>query len=340
MATKKLLGDDSLSPISIRSIHIRPASGRTHMRTLIITAVAAIALISFFVLARETQSRPASVQYGTSPSPLYPKPPTFKAGKSYTMVVASYEKRIDFLKHLLTKYAGPRTECTNLEEVVVMWISKIQPPEQILQFAAANMSRKVRFVWKEGMTLNDRFHVENVVGGESILSFDDDVRFNCSSVEFGFSVHKSFPDRLVGWVPRLAVENKNHSLEYGFLKRPGPYNLMLTGAAFYHRNHALAYWSDTNKVNRDLIEETWNCEDLLFNYVVAASASWPGGRAPIFTEGEFITEKQKGGEAISTQPGHVTERHKCLNKFRERFGDVLGSNWGLGQLAPIAVKVR
>lgn len=114
---------------------------------------------------------------------------------------------------------------------------------------------------------------------------------------------------------------------------------MLTGATFYHRSHALAYWSDANKVNRDLIAKQWNCEDILFNYVVAASAPWPGGRAPIFTEGEFLTEGQKGN-AISKQPGHIIERHECLNTFRERFGDVLSSNWGFGQLAPIAVKVR
>ncbi|KAJ3038810.1 hypothetical protein HDV00_000298 [Rhizophlyctis rosea] len=365
-----------LPTITLRTSQTRPLSSsfglRGISRSLLLGILTFVALISLiFVLDSSTRIGLFSPSVTPLPANLSPAhTPTFKVTNKYTIVVASYEKRLSSLKHFLTQYAGPTSgACKSLESVVVIWISKIPPPEEILDFVKAdgNLTKRVRFVWREGMDLNDRFKVDGVAnvdsmedgtkGTESVLSLDDDVRIDCETVEFGFLVralpfhtsltpshplrtltktHQSFPDRLTGWVPRAAIPQptKNNTLSYSYIYKRSRYNLMLTGATFYHINHARQYWHPSNAPHRQFVSEHWNCEDILFNYVVASTAPWPGARSPMFANGVFITEKQNG---LSGKKGHIVTRSECLNLFRGSFGDVLSENIGVGQVGPILI---
>ncbi|KAM7262164.1 hypothetical protein ACFE04_021241 [Oxalis oulophora] len=51
-------------------------------------------------------------------------------------------------------------------------------------------------------SLNNRFKEINGLETDAVFSIDDDVIFPCSTVEFAFSVWRSAPDVMVGFVPR------------------------------------------------------------------------------------------------------------------------------------------
>ncbi len=56
----------------------------------------------------------------------------------------------------------------------------------------------------------------------------------------------------------------------------GLYNLILTGSAFMDASlHFPKYNSENNAANRALVDEMFNCEDVLMNFI-AASSSAPG----------------------------------------------------------------
>ena len=56
----------------------------------------------------------------------------------------------------------------------------------------------------------------------------------------------------------------------------GSYNLILTGSAFMDASlHFPKYNSENNAANRALVDEMFNCEDVLMNFI-AASSSAPG----------------------------------------------------------------
>ncbi len=88
---------------------------------------------------------------------------------------------------------------------------------------------------------------------------------------------------------------------------------MLAGAAFISRANLQIFWSEKFKPGRNLVEEVWNCEDLLMNAVAV--------QPPIFIcpDEEYQIIGMPG--AVSLKRGHLTQRSECLNSFRDWFGD-------------------
>ncbi|KAM7261967.1 hypothetical protein ACFE04_021044 [Oxalis oulophora] len=92
----------------------------------------------------------------------------------------------------------------------LVWSEPNPPPVPLKEFlyriVLANsrdrQAVKLEFDIHTENSLNNRFKEINGLETDAVFSIDDDVIFPCSTVEFAFSVWRSAPDVMVGFVPR------------------------------------------------------------------------------------------------------------------------------------------
>ncbi|KZZ98632.1 EXTL2, alpha-1,4-N-acetylhexosaminyltransferase [Moelleriella libera RCEF 2490] len=94
--------------------------------------------------------------------------------------------------------------------------------------------------------------------------------------------------------------------------------MILAGLAFAHISF-LDYYSSQNPIPvkmRAYVDEHFNCEDLAVNYM----ASLLTGEGPLLVNGRDPHVSFVPSVGISTRPGHLEARSRCLNDFVEMLG--------------------
>lgn len=116
-------------------------------------------------------------------------------------------KRNDLLKQSVVHYAS----CVGVDSIHVVW-SEPDPPADSLRDGLMQAVRSksklgqdvdIIFDINQEDSLNNRFKEIKDLRTDAIFSIDDDVLFPCASVEFAFSVWRSAPTTMVGFVPRM-----------------------------------------------------------------------------------------------------------------------------------------
>jgi hypothetical protein len=104
------------------------------------------------------------------------------------------------------------------------------------------------------------------------MAVDDDLLITTSDSARMFAIWREHPLQIVGpWqVMRYA---SSQTFEYG--SAITAYNLLLTSCALLHREYLILYSSDMLVNARAFVDERMNGEDLLMNFVVAASSHLP-----------------------------------------------------------------
>lgn len=116
-------------------------------------------------------------------------------------------KRNDLLKQSISHY----TSCPGLDSVHIVWSEPDAPSDSLVKFlnlvvqSKANNGRQIelKFDINKEDSLNNRFKEIKDLKADAVFSIDDDIIFPCSSVELAFSVWRSAPDAMVGFVPRI-----------------------------------------------------------------------------------------------------------------------------------------
>ncbi|KAK9070270.1 hypothetical protein SSX86_010670 [Deinandra increscens subsp. villosa] len=232
----------------------------------------------------------------------------------FTMIAMTYDARLWNLKWYVKHYS----QCPSVREIVVVW-NKGTPPD-LTEF---DSSVPVRIRVEEKNSLNNRFKLDPLIKTRAVLELDDDIIMSCDHIERGFKVWRENPDRLVGFYPRLV--NGPGPLEYRGEKHArkfNAYNMILTGAAFMDHEEAFSrYWSDQAKAGREVVDEFFNCEDVLMNFLYANISS---GVTVEYVKPAWALDTSKfSGVAISgnTQV-HYRVRSKCLEKFTRLYGGI------------------
>jgi len=100
--------------------------------------------------------------------------------------------------------------------------------------------------------------------------------------------------------------------------------MILTGAAFLDQKWAFSkYWSKEAEPGRKIVDDSFNCEDVLLNYLYTNSST--GSSAPVeYVRPAWAIDMSKfSGVAISRNTEeHYKIRSECLNKFSEMFGNL------------------
>lgn len=132
--------------------------------------------------------------------------------KGFTILINTW-KRSDLLKQSIVHY----TSCSSVDSIRIVWSEPDPPSDSLRGFLRKVVQSNskdgkeidLKFEFNKEDSLNNRFKEIKDLMTEAIFSIDDDVVFPCSSVEFAFSVWRSAPDTMVGFVPRMHWVDKS-----------------------------------------------------------------------------------------------------------------------------------
>ncbi|TKV92008.1 hypothetical protein SEVIR_9G136100v4 [Setaria viridis] len=231
----------------------------------------------------------------------------------FTLLTMTYDARLWNLKMFVEHYS----KCASVREIVVVW-NKGRPPSQ----GELKSMVPVRIRVENKNTLNNRFNIDKEIKTRAVMELDDDIMMTCDDLERGFKVWREHPDRIVGYYPRLA---EGRPLEYRnerYVRQQGGYNIILTGAAFM--DHELAfkrYWSKEAEIGRQIVDNFFNCEDVLLNFLFANASST--STVEYVKPAWAIDMSKFSGVAISRNTqAHYHIRSKCLSIFSGIYGNL------------------
>ncbi|KAK6790374.1 hypothetical protein RDI58_014174 [Solanum bulbocastanum] len=231
----------------------------------------------------------------------------------FTLLTMTYDARIWNLKMYVNHYS----RCSSVREIVVVW-NKGQPPE-LSEFDSAV---PVRIRVEERNSLNNRFKVDPSIKTRAVLELDDDIMMPCDDVERGFKVWREHPERIVGFYPRLANGSPLKYRAEKHARKHNGYNMILTGAAFMDTKMAFEmYWSKEAAPGREVVDNLFNCEDVLLNFLYANASS--SNTVEYVKPAWAIDTSKFTGVAISKNTQiHYGLRSSCLQKFSEMYGSI------------------
>ena len=188
--------------------------------------------------------------------------PVFGVKDNYTIVLLSYTPRLAMLRGAVRHYS----RCPSAANVVVVWNSG-PPPDLALLPSAVPIRVRV----EETNSLNNRFRPDPEITTRAVLSIDDDIRIPCKDIEEAFAAWRLAPEVMHGFFPRL-IDGDQDLVFRGekYVLEKGQYNAVLTGAAFLDHSSAFsAYWADAVAPARKAVDDVFNGEDMLMNFVVS-----------------------------------------------------------------------
>ncbi|XP_058207221.1 glycosylinositol phosphorylceramide mannosyl transferase 1-like isoform X2 [Rhododendron vialii] len=248
--------------------------------------------------------------------------------RGYALLINTW-KRNDLLKQSISHY----TSCRGLDSIRIVWSEPNPPSDNLVKFltqVVQSNSRdgrqiELKFDIHEEDSLNNRFKELKDLKTDAVLSIDDDIIFPCSTVEFAFSVWRTAPNAMVGWVPRMHwIEKLDTFMQNGNAGRyiyggwwsvwwTGTFSMVLSKAAFFHKKYLSLYTNEMPASIREYVAKNRNCEDIAMSFLVANATGAP----PIWVKGKIF---EIGSTGISSLGGHIERRSECVNMFVAEYG--------------------
>ncbi|PRQ56491.1 putative hexosyltransferase [Rosa chinensis] len=236
----------------------------------------------------------------------------------FTLLTMTYDARLWNLKMYVKHYS----RCSSVREIVVVWNKGIPPEASDFDSAVP-----VRIRVEKQNSLNNRFKLDSLIKTRAVLELDDDIMMTCNDIERGFRIWRQHPDRIVGFYPRLIDGSPLKYRGEKHARSHRGYNMILTGAAFLDSQVAFKrYWSEEASPGRDFVDKSFNCEDVLMNYLYANASS--SQNVEYVRPAWAIDTSKLSGAAISRNTQvHYNKRSNCLVKFSEMYGTLAGRKW-------------
>ncbi|XP_010543592.1 PREDICTED: glycosyltransferase family protein 64 protein C5 isoform X2 [Tarenaya hassleriana] len=236
----------------------------------------------------------------------------------FTLVTMTYEARLWNLKMYVKHYS----RCASVKEILVIW-NKGSPPK----LTDLDSAVPVRIRVEKRNSLNNRFEIDPLIKTRSVLELDDDIMMPCDDIEKGFRVWREYPDRLVGFYPRLIDETMKYRGEKFARSRNG-YNVILTGAVFMDAGLAFRrYHSEEAKAGREFVDEQFNCEDVLMNFLYTNASGTEQAVEYVRPAWAIDTSKFSGVAISGNTDEHYRRRSKCLRRFSDMYGSLSHRKW-------------
>ncbi|KAJ0183484.1 hypothetical protein K1T71_001460 [Dendrolimus kikuchii] len=241
-------------------------------------------------------------------------PVTAPKGPGFTAVILTYD-RVESLFTLVKKLV--RTP--SLAKILVIWNNQNKAPPPSTEWPVINKPLKV--VRTKENKLSNRFFPYDEIETECQLTIDDDiVMLTPDELEFGFDVWREFPDRIVGFPSRLHVwDNSTASWRY-HSEWTNQISMVLTGAAFHHKIWSWYYTYKMPAEIREWVDESFNCEDIAMNFLVANVTRKPPIK--VTPRKKFKCPECTNTEMLSADAGHMSQRSACINRFAKVYGNM------------------
>lgn len=210
----------------------------------------------------------------------------------------------------------------SLHEIVVVWNNVNEVPPQNFKSKHGVL---VRYRASPRNSLNQRLVPDPEFKTKAILLSDDDVYYKPGDLEFVFQTWRQFGQyRLTGALPRCASPSakEGETWNYNFCSREANkdvYSMIITNLAFSNIAFLDYYSSEDDPTMtevRKYVDDHLNCEDIAMNFVT----SFLTGTGPLLVQGHDQYVNYVPSTGISTKPGHMKARSKCLDVFTRLFG--------------------
>uniref|UniRef100_A0A8R1EQ46 Glyco_transf_64 domain-containing protein n=1 Tax=Caenorhabditis japonica TaxID=281687 RepID=A0A8R1EQ46_CAEJA len=225
--------------------------------------------------------------------------------EQFTVVLLTYERDA-----VLTGALERLHQLPYLNKILVVWNNVHREPPDT--WPALHVP--VEFVRVAENSLNNRFVPWDRIETEAVLSLDDDIDLMQQEIVLAFRVWRENRERIVGFPARHHARfgdsmfyNSNHSCQT---------SMVLTGAAFVHKNYLRAYTYEMPSAIREHVDKIRNCEDIAMNYMVSHLTRRP----PIKTTSRWTLKCPTCTESLFKEDSHFEKRHECMRLFTEIYG--------------------
>ncbi|KAG4421872.1 hypothetical protein IFR04_004984 [Cadophora malorum] len=166
----------------------------------------------------------------------------------------------------------------------------------------------VRHRMSEVNSMNNRLTPDPLLKTQAVFSSDDDVYFTPSDLEWGFQIWRNYgQNRIVGAHGRCVGGGQESY-----------YQMVLVGLAFIHVKF-MGFYASAHPIAvqaRNLVDETFNCDDLAMNYIMSMLTC----QGPLQLRGQKPWHDLGSPDGISHKSDHQQTRDRCLRSFEDWMG--------------------
>ncbi|XP_043916165.1 exostosin-1a-like [Protopterus annectens] len=202
-------------------------------------------------------------------------------------------------------------------QIIILWECE-KPPPLLSKWPVVGVPLTV--IPRKRKVRSSRFFPYDAISTEAVLSLDEDIVLLTSEVDFAFTVWRSFPDRITGYLSRSHFWDSTKGHWVYTSKLTNEYSMILTAAAFYHRyyNHLFTYFLPDSLKNQT--GSAYSCEDILMNVLVSSVTKVPPIKVAQKKQYKETLQEQgmKSTQLPYTDP--IIHRQECLNQFSSWFG--------------------
>ncbi|CEF69760.1 Exostosin-3 [Strongyloides ratti] len=227
----------------------------------------------------------------------------------YTVITLAYQRDREVNLSLI-QYDN----ISYVDKVIIVWND--QNTTNIPKKEKWNKSNvPVFFIKTKKNSMNNRYLPYDIIKTECIFFLDDDIRITKKLLNKSFDLWKMNKNIIIGYYPRLTGKGTN--ITY-FLEKKESYDLILLGLSLVHKNYIYNYSYKMSKKIRDIVDETMNCDDIAFNFMVSIFSNKPN---ILFTKGIDLSRCRKCyHKGLFFRKDHLSTRTNCLNIFSNLYG--------------------
>uniref|UniRef100_A0A915AN40 MICOS complex subunit MIC19 n=1 Tax=Parascaris univalens TaxID=6257 RepID=A0A915AN40_PARUN len=233
--------------------------------------------------------------------------PRLVPANGFTAVILSY-KRVESLFSLIYLLA----RVPSLASIIVVWNNIHMNPPPLREWP--HISRSIRVIRMKESRFSNRFIAFPEVTTEAVFSLDDDIgTLSVDEIEFAYQTWRENPERLVGFLPRSNMHNKSNGIHFYSSESSKNMNIIVTGAAFYHKYYGILYHKLLPILMRNCILAVESCEDIAMNFLISTLS----GKCPL----KVTLTKKFGCPDCSTNgisvwaTRQIVQRSECFDKF-------------------------
>jgi alpha-1,4-N-acetylglucosaminyltransferase EXTL3 len=238
--------------------------------------------------------------------------------EQFTIIILTY-KREKVLSVIMDKYFT----VPHLHKMIVVWNDlEVKPSDAFLfKYKEKVDNNRLVFIQSYKNNIDNRFFPYDHIETDCVLITDDDVPLRKDELIFGFRTWRENRHRLVGFTTRFhSWDIKNQKTIYK-THRPCEFSFILTNFVFFHKFYSYVYTHLIDPRLRALVERTRNCDDLAFNYMIAAYTRQP----PIKISHQVSLDCHLCDEfneypGMSVNGSHYDIRNDCLNEMNQIYG--------------------
>lgn len=238
-----------------------------------------------------------------------------KAIDGCTLVLVMYSRVDEFIRRINYYATSPY-----LSRILVVWNNlDIQPPE-----IPSNLTEKVRVLRMEKNSLHNRYFPWPEIETDCVVNMDDDWELDLGKMNLAIRAWKGLAGNFIvgfSFLARNHVQSETGTYYYAptnlehspYKPRKSFFSILLPSGTVYHKRFSHLYTYGAPKEARDFVHKNMNCEDILFNFLVANATN----QGPV-----VISHWQHSGrtDGLWTRGTHLSQRSECLQKFAGLFG--------------------